>query len=947
MDHERAESHLRLVAEAELRRATAHPRDSALTLPDVPGTETGALVLRQRSAVAEALYDLPNHQREAIALQYYADLSELETARTIGLSVGAVHAHTARGVSTLQDALETGAARVSRIAQVLTAVRALDHEAADRILDDFALALGTRRAGSPGQLGPDPRSLLRSSAAHLPLGMLLRFRPSWAAQREAPWSPNRVAAGVPGSAGPRTAPRRVIPLGQVIPVRSEDVSGEIHLLSCALTDACARFTVVVRARGEFVPPGIEHNGMYRPFAVFPVHQFTATDDRGTSYRMGFSGRRGRRPLELAGEITVHPGPPPGIRWLDLTTPGERAVRIDLNRPPDGSWAAVSERVTCPGEHLLNRMATRLLLLALAFPQETGLHPAVPRPEPFSCVTDGLGDVVAALQACGALSALSPVPGQLAALCANLNVSGHGIAAPPARELPEPWLSLLAHYRRRGPERRLGRDGCAAVAAAFPALDGIRLSILGLNNADDTTVLYAHATGSPDVAADFPLRVWVRDSGGRWHATRVIGWNENDDGEMTMRLEVVPPLSHAAAWVDVLAAGSSAEARVTLPVRWRLAHLSRGGPAARRPWRRRCMATSADAAMVAMRRVTGIFPGAGVSWDGASWDGPCGTGACGTGAPEAGACGTGESAVGGSAAGDGGSGPRARSASAGLPGGSGLEWSPVCQVRDRITWVGVSLMRSVRREALVSRSSSCCAVGRLPGSLARVASTSGRSASGTAAMSGSPYMIRYRIEWVFPAPNGDRPVAAYATVTPQAKMSASGPGCPLICSGAMKPSEPIIMPVLVMAVVSCRRAMPKSMTFGPASVRMMLDGLRSRCMIPAAWITASASASPVARPYSNSGPTEPCLSMCSDSEGPWAYSVTTNGVADWESASITRTVHTPLTRTRAATSRPNRRRNSSSPASSGRSTFTATGVPSQATPRYTTPMPPEPSRAVSR
>ena len=215
------------------------------------------------------------------------------------------------------------------------------------------------------------------------------------------------------------------------------------------------------------------------------------------------------------------------------------------------------------------------------------------------------------------------------------------------------------------------------------------------------------------------------------------------------------------------------------------------------------------------------------------------------------------------------------------------------------------------------------------------------------MSASPYMMRYRTEWVFPAPNGDRPVAAYATVTPQAKMSAAGPGCPLICSGAMKPIEPIIMPVLVTAVVSCRRAMPKSMTFGPASVRMMLEGLRSRCMMPAAWIVVRASASPVASPNSMPGATDPCLSMYSDSDGPGAYSVTTNGVADRESASITRTVQTPLTWTSAATSRPKRRRNSSSPASSGRSTLTATGAPSQETPRYTTPMPPEPSLAVSR
>jgi hypothetical protein len=55
--------------------------------------------------------------------------------------------------------------------------------------------------------------------------------------------------------------------------------------------------------------------------------------------MGFRGRRGRRPTELAGEVTLDPGPPPGIRWLDLiTTPGGPAVRIDLN-PATGRQAA--------------------------------------------------------------------------------------------------------------------------------------------------------------------------------------------------------------------------------------------------------------------------------------------------------------------------------------------------------------------------------------------------------------------------------------------------------------------------------------------------------------------------------------------------------------------------------------------------------------------------------
>ena len=241
----------------------------------------------------------------------------------------------------------------------------------------------------------------------------------------------------------------------------------MYLLSYAQTAPGARLTVITRARGEFVPPGIEHGGMYRPFAVFPVHQFTATDDNGTSYQMGFRGRRGRRPTELAGEITLDPGPPPGTRWLELTTtPGGPAVRIGLNpgNGPPGRRRGDRPR----GRHQPRRAPAaphggRLLLLALAFPHEIRLHPAVPAPEPFSCVADGLGDAIAALQACGALSPLSPVPGQLAALCATLNVSGHGITA---RARPAAARTVAQHARALPPPqagagpgpRRLRRHG---------------------------------------------------------------------------------------------------------------------------------------------------------------------------------------------------------------------------------------------------------------------------------------------------------------------------------------------------------------------------------------------------------------------------------------------------------------------------------------------------------
>jgi hypothetical protein len=97
-------------------------------------------------------------------------------------------------------------------------------------------------------------------------------------------------------------------------------------------------------------------------------------------------------------------------------------------------------------------------------------------------------------ACGALSPLSPVPGQLSALCARLNVAGHGITEPPARDLAEPWLSVLAHCQRRKTRPAAARDGGAAAAAVLPELDGITLAILGLHTCQGGTVVHAHASG---------------------------------------------------------------------------------------------------------------------------------------------------------------------------------------------------------------------------------------------------------------------------------------------------------------------------------------------------------------------------------------------------------------------------------------------------------------------
>ncbi len=89
----------RLVADRNLQEAP----------PDMPSAEQGALVLLDRSAVVAALRDLPERQREAIVLRYYADLSEAQIAATMRISRGAVKSHTSRGMASLRTVLTEAA----------------------------------------------------------------------------------------------------------------------------------------------------------------------------------------------------------------------------------------------------------------------------------------------------------------------------------------------------------------------------------------------------------------------------------------------------------------------------------------------------------------------------------------------------------------------------------------------------------------------------------------------------------------------------------------------------------------------------------------------------------------------------------------------------------------------------------------------------------------------
>ena len=456
------------------------------------------------------------------------------------------------------DAPQAGyAARVNRIAQVLAFVGALDEGAADQILDDFELALGVRQAGQATSV----RGWFTQRAAERTRRARRMSVPPAAAGSSAAARPGTGTT----AAGRTQAP---VPLGQVVRVRGAGVQGEVCLLSYARVASGPQFSVFARTR--------QPSGRWEPSGPRLFDPFTATDDQGARYQVTI--RDIGSPV-LGWTLMLRPDPPHDPQWLDLAaTTGGPAARIVLGgaagqtRPPVATEVTVSQAAPSPGEQLLSTVAARLLAAVPPLPHDPWLYGTAPRPGALPDITGGLGEAIAALQECGALPPLSPVPGQLATLCARLNLSGHGITTPQARDLPEPWLSVLTQYQHRETGAAPVRDGCAAAAVVLPELDGIQLTILGLHNCHDSSTLHMHAIGpachtayGPNELYSWPP-IWICDSDGRWHTTRTSG-QSGMNGEIALRLEIVPPLSRATTTIEIRATGQSAQARARLPLRW--------------------------------------------------------------------------------------------------------------------------------------------------------------------------------------------------------------------------------------------------------------------------------------------------------------------------------------------------------------------------------------------
>ena len=417
-------------------------------------------------------------------------------------------------------------ARLRGVASTLVTVGAVDAGQADMIMDEFQAALGVR------QLHP-----ITASPVFMP-----GPRP--------PGAP----AGVPVPAVP-SGPLRVMPVSRMLPIRDKDLTGELYVMSLVVTAAQAVAPAVARIRT--VP---HEGGLVRAALVFPPPDtITATDDRGTLYHTGWHGHG--TPGRWAGDLQIRPAPPPDAQWLELSSAGEASLRIALTGARQTASLTAEPRPSAPGEQLLADVAQQILAAAA---DGTGMARQT---------AANLGDTIAALEAAGALSPLSPTPGQLATVCERLGIGRHTITARPTADLPEPWLSVLACYGRR--HRPAVRDGVATTALPLPELDGARIALGGLHSVDGQSYLHVFGCGLPPAwtsrrfgpEARPAFGWWLRDDAGHWHAAVPREWTEDVHGEASIMLRVLPPLGHGTSSGTLFITLQASRASVHLPLSW--------------------------------------------------------------------------------------------------------------------------------------------------------------------------------------------------------------------------------------------------------------------------------------------------------------------------------------------------------------------------------------------
>jgi hypothetical protein len=580
LDRERAETYLRLQAEAELRRALAMPEYRPPR--DFPTARVTRLVahrgfgksgwlapvqnsrrMRRRRAILDRLMrqqagqqGQPGHQgpadpanqperraRSLLATLQQAATSSLTVARSAATPVARqlrrAANHRANWSQQLRHsawhirrrmrrrfrrrgqepaAAETCLERVSSLASLLAGVGAISPQTELDVVDGFEVALAARSR-------IDPEAMLAS---------------------ESHWMPR--------SAGRHPAPSgqlRAQPVG--IPASGEIEGVPIRFYLGVLVVDQGDVAVTIRARFSAESIERDHRHVHPLYAA--LDDIRAVDDRGGTCHASFSGGGGDGKWD--GRLSLMPAPPTGVRWLDMTLPGASVVRIPMDTPPADLGVRTQAVTTTAADRLLDALNARAMLAG-----------ATDAAEDFMAdYTSNVAGIAADLVAAGVVTTRSESLRRLAGTAAHFGVSlPASLAGIDPADLPADWLSLHARARRSD-----GPTGIISVAAVLPEIEGTQCVIEELMSDSDSATMQIHARGWPEHRHGGGRRIdrfeWTaRDDLGGWYLLEDVGGSYSD-GEADLELQFTPALHPEARALDIILTGTTTQVTVSVPLDW--------------------------------------------------------------------------------------------------------------------------------------------------------------------------------------------------------------------------------------------------------------------------------------------------------------------------------------------------------------------------------------------
>jgi hypothetical protein len=591
-DHARAETYLRLRAEAELRRVEALPRPDPLAAIGVPAPLRGPVRLAMplgRRAV-RALQPLAENAAQILqplaknAAQTLQPLAENATR-----TVRPVAQDAARRLQPLagaaSQALQPIASQLTGVVlpaaeQTARRLHPLFWRAAARLQDAAPLSWPSRLTGGQPlrpaaltahdglrRLGAVARALIQVDAISQPTAdaVMASLEAAMVARsRIHPWRLliRSRRARRQGTARPPAGVYLAAPMG--VPAVASPESGLKNVALVTVVVAPDRALLVLAGQVA----GKDDQSVHRdPWPVFAgssgsSSRPTATDDRGNTYAL----REGSGWSEETGEwdaaMQISPVPPAGTQWLELTmSPGSAPIRVDLAAAGGNAAPCPQPTHGCPAEWVIDSAAAKLLYVAVDDGQHGARLPDLPE----------LADIVTAFGAVGALEPARGAVGRLVTLADRVGVDippALRAASPPPHDLPAAWVSVLENAHRRD-----GPRGMAPAAMALPELDGTRLVLAGLRSYPDCAKLTVMAWGNLEMrglieyGAGAPWSWPARDDQGRWHAMSVEFYNGGDEFA-ELRLDLKPPLHPRATSLEVAVTGRSGQVTATVPLDWR-------------------------------------------------------------------------------------------------------------------------------------------------------------------------------------------------------------------------------------------------------------------------------------------------------------------------------------------------------------------------------------------